>query len=258
MRVKQKDISITSCSYFCSVSDSSSCVIVVREMDTNIASSRPAQYVRATSDGVTVSTPEALSIFVYLQSTTKRGFLRIWMQSAYNTMNILEKKRRPRASRLPSGCTTMRDLDKTLEMGRMSALTVFGDRLVSVTVVVVIEEERVRLGIFFLIAWGDVSGMAMTGSNRLDGEDGGIRVDDSERVRPQVMWSYEYLHKRIVALLSEARECCGRRSRQTGREWLNFSFSLFLCECIIFYFWCRRHGVGRVDHGGMVVLFEIQ
>ena len=84
----------------------------------------------------------------------------------------------------------------------MSALTVFGGRPVSVTVVVVVEEE-VSVSVFWSLMDG-VLGMDMTGSSRLDGKDGGIRIGRSERVRPRVMGVASLSEARAVSLASDS------------------------------------------------------
>jgi hypothetical protein len=65
--------------------------------------------------------------------------LGIWMQSAFNTIDICKNDVHVRASSVRL-YEHVRGLNKTLETGRMSALTVSGGGPVSVTVVV--EEER--------------------------------------------------------------------------------------------------------------------
>ena len=77
-----------------------------------------------------------------------------------------------------------RDLAKRWKTGRMSALTLYGNRPVSVMVVY---PSRCLARLRMI----DVSGMDMdmTGSSRVDGvrKDGRIRIGRSERARPRVM-----------------------------------------------------------------------
>jgi len=138
---------ITNCSYFpngFSASNSSSCVVVGGKLDTNIApSSRPCS-VRVARDRVSVSIPDTLFIFVYLRNTmislprARRSF----SAYAYKVRLTPWTSAKTTSAHLPSGCTNMRVISpRHWKTGRMSALTVFGGRLVSVMVVVEEEEE---------------------------------------------------------------------------------------------------------------------
>jgi hypothetical protein len=116
---RAKDIRITNRSYFpngSSVSNSSSCIIIGGKSDTNIVPSSQPCSVRVTRDGGSASA-----------KTT--------------------------SARHPSGCTNMRVISpKNWKKGRMSALTVFGGRPVSVMVVV---EEEWSVSVSFSLEEGD-------------------------------------------------------------------------------------------------------
>jgi hypothetical protein len=66
--------------------------------------------------------------------------------------------------------------------------------------VVVVEEGPVSV---FWSLEDDVSGMDMTGSSRLDGKDGVIRIGRSERVRSRVMGVASLSKARAVSPLSD-------------------------------------------------------
>ena len=69
---------------------------------------------------------------------------------------------------------------KRWKTGRMSDLTAFGGRPVSVIDVV---EEVVSFSVFWSFE-GSVSGVGVIGNSRFHGMDGGIRIGRRERLRP--------------------------------------------------------------------------
>ena len=202
---KAEDIRIISRSYFpsgSSTSDSSSCVVLRGNLDTNIVLLSPCLAVvarDAASASASVSATDSslpsvppFSFCVFFRNTViSRPRTCMGCSAFAYKVRLTPSTSEKMTSACPiSGCTTIRwTSPNRWKTGRMSDLTVFGGRPVSVMVVVA-EEGSVSGPCPFE---DDVSGMDAMGSIKLDWKDGGIRIGRSDRVRPRVFWVRELL-----------------------------------------------------------------